>query len=188
MEFRPRLKIYKSSSGKNTFNPETFEAHSYGHWKYVCKIKGKVVFNDYRYSVTTSKHQSEMRSLLVQLGVDKVVYVNQSQSLSSGIIIDSYLHTLAQAEIELENIKGKSKDYINKRKETIATTKATIKQLKALGGTASVDLDYLKGNKRDAEKRRLERNRAASLEQRNKVKALKSEFGSQMNDLNEVAV
>lgn len=69
MKYRPRLKIYKSSTGKNTFNPQTNQAHSYDWWLYVTPFKMKhggeiLLFNNHNYSMTTNGHQSETSSLL----------------------------------------------------------------------------------------------------------------------------
>ena len=48
---------------------ETLEARSYQWWAFVKKIQGKVVFNNYRYSATTAKHQRQMRILLDHLNI-----------------------------------------------------------------------------------------------------------------------
>ena len=68
MKYMKRANIYKNHNGSNKFNPETFEAHSYDWWCYVKDFSGVKVFNDYRYSNTTAKHQNNMRSLLEDLG------------------------------------------------------------------------------------------------------------------------
>lgn len=67
MKYYKRLKIYKAPNV--TFNPETLEAFSYEWWKFVAKIEGKIVFNNYSYSQSTSKHQIKVRRLLDQLGI-----------------------------------------------------------------------------------------------------------------------
>ena len=67
------MKYYKTQNlnkaSNVTFNVKTIEAYSYSWWAFVKVIKGKVVFNKYRYSVSTSKHQSKVRSLLSQLDI-----------------------------------------------------------------------------------------------------------------------
>ena len=67
-------------SGKCRFYGDTIEATSYGHWTFVKKINGKVFFNDYTYSNTTSKHQWEMRHFLKERGIkiDYIVYFRES--------------------------------------------------------------------------------------------------------------
>jgi hypothetical protein len=128
LKFRPRLKIYKNSSGRNTFNPETCEAHSYGHWKYVTKVNNTIIFNDYTYSMTTNKHQSEMRSLLCELELDKnVIYVDQRESLTSGIFLNSLYEDLILAEIRVKR-KGMRKQFYKEKTEIIKTIKEKIEQ------------------------------------------------------------
>jgi hypothetical protein len=67
MKWFKRLKIYKASN--LTFNPLTRTAHSYGWWRFVSVIEGKLVFNNYSYSNSTSKHQHKVRRLLNELGI-----------------------------------------------------------------------------------------------------------------------
>lgn len=62
-----RAGIYKASNV--TFNPSRIEAFSYGWWKFVGVVEGKVVFNNYYYSPSTCKHQSKVRRLLAELGI-----------------------------------------------------------------------------------------------------------------------
>lgn len=69
MKLMKRSGIYQASNYKVTFDPKTNQAYSYKHWCFVAMIEGKLVFNNYRYSVTTSKHQSKVRSLLSSLGI-----------------------------------------------------------------------------------------------------------------------
>src|ERR1044072_2683014 len=45
-------------------------------------FRSKGVFNEYRYSVTTAKHQSNMRSLLRELGIPVVIRVKSHVSLT----------------------------------------------------------------------------------------------------------
>ena len=59
--------VYKA---KNVFFvTSTVEARSYNWWKFVAIIEGKVIFNDYRYSVTTAKHQRQVNALMRELGI-----------------------------------------------------------------------------------------------------------------------
>lgn len=96
MRYFKRLKIYKDYSGNNTFNPETLDAHSYGWWRYLAKVDGKLVFNNYRYSVTTGKHQSNLSHLLRQLGIEPDI----SMPLPKGIPTDTSLENLILAAEE----------------------------------------------------------------------------------------
>lgn len=69
MKLMKRSRIYQASNYNVTFNPETLEAYSYKWWRFVAKIDGLVLFNRYRYSNSTSKHQSKVRRLLNDLGI-----------------------------------------------------------------------------------------------------------------------
>lgn len=62
-----RSGIYKERNV--TFDPKTCEATSYDWWRFVAIVDGLVIFNNYKYSRTTTKHQWMVRSLLSQLGI-----------------------------------------------------------------------------------------------------------------------
>jgi hypothetical protein len=67
MRYRVRTNDFVGSNVD--FDPETLRAYSYGWWRFVDRINGLVVFNDYSYSSSTSKHQSKVRGLLRSLGI-----------------------------------------------------------------------------------------------------------------------
>lgn len=93
MKLMKRSGIYKSNNV--TFNPETLDAHSYSWWRFVAIVEGKVIFNNYRYSVTTAKHQSKVRSIMADLGIK----INIEMPLPRGIRHDQ---TLAELIVEAE--------------------------------------------------------------------------------------
>jgi hypothetical protein len=62
-----RTNIYRAANV--SFNPTTLEAYSYAWWKFVGVVEGQLIFNNYRYSNTTSGHQAKVRHLLNELGV-----------------------------------------------------------------------------------------------------------------------
>jgi len=66
-----RLNVYKNSTGTVQYNPETKQARSYA-WVFAAEINGKMVVNDYKWSVTTSCHQTTIRSLFRQLGKEYI--------------------------------------------------------------------------------------------------------------------
>lgn len=74
-----RSGIYKSAN--ITFDPATIAAHSYGWWQFVRVISGKVVFNEYRYSVTTAKHQRKVLRLMGELGIKIDLFIQTRSSL-----------------------------------------------------------------------------------------------------------
>ncbi len=68
LKFFKRLNVYKNSTNTVSFNPVLQEAWSY-NWKFLSKVEGMLVFNDYVWSVTTSCHQSAVSALLRELGL-----------------------------------------------------------------------------------------------------------------------
>jgi len=107
MKYFTRLNVFKGSNV--CFNPETLEATSYDWWFFVKKINGKLVFNDYRYSNSTRRHQRNVQSLLNQLGIKINLYVNQRESLSSGIKVSHLYEDLFRMEIHNANPKTRKK-------------------------------------------------------------------------------
>lgn len=130
MRYYKTINIYKASNVE--FNPETIQAYSYRWWKFVDKIKGKVVFNDFRYSVSTSKHQSKVRSLLHELGIEVDYYIEAPrglQDLNEAIIHYSDLIRTLEWEIEKpRSQKAKNEE----RKALIKQYQAKIKLIQKL--------------------------------------------------------
>jgi len=79
-KYMKRSNIYKASNV--SFNPSTMEAYSYDWWKFVTVIEGKTVFNNYKYSVTTARHQWNVRRLMETLGISIDLMVRTNMSLS----------------------------------------------------------------------------------------------------------
>jgi hypothetical protein len=69
MKLMKRSNIYQASNYNVTFDHTKIEAFSYRWWKFVGVVEGKVIFNNFRYSNSTSKHQSKVRSLLKELNI-----------------------------------------------------------------------------------------------------------------------
>jgi endo-beta-N-acetylglucosaminidase D len=69
MKYFKQANIYKNSTGTNSVSLEKCEAYSYDWWQYLTKVNGLVIFNNYFYSPTTSKHQSNCRGLLHDAGI-----------------------------------------------------------------------------------------------------------------------
>jgi hypothetical protein len=116
--------IYKNSTGSITFNKNTMEAYSYKWWKFLSMVEGKLVFNSYRYSVSTSKHQRTVLGLLHELGIKPDYFLQ----LPNGINGSSLEGLFLEAEETL------CKQYLNeqiKKQERYQRTKAR-KRLKKL--------------------------------------------------------
>jgi len=159
LRWYPRLKLYKYKAGSTcTFNPITCEAYSYGHWKFVKKIRGKVIFNNYQYSHTTRRHQYMVQDLLKNLGIKIDIYVYSHCSLNDSLFgcLDILYHNLFIYEIANKRKKAK-KNVIKRRENEIALTKQEIKNLRQLGATLSKSaIDRIKSDIYDKEKQRLE--------------------------------
>ena len=81
MKHMKRSNIYQCSNYNCTFSPTKIEAFSYRWWKFVGVVEGKVIFNDYRYSNSTSKHQSKVRRLMADLGIKIDISMSVPQGL-----------------------------------------------------------------------------------------------------------
>lgn len=81
MRYYSRLGVYKASNV--LFNRQTCTAVSYDWWFFVKRVNGMVVFNSYRYSVTTSRHQSKVRQLMRELGIKIDLEVSVAEGLQN---------------------------------------------------------------------------------------------------------
>ena len=132
MKYFKRLKVYKAINV--TFNPETQEAYSYGWWRFTARIKGKLVFNDYRYSPTTGNHQSKIRRLMedeLSLKIDYFIEIPGGlQCLSTGI--NHYQSRIDELELTINKPRShKAKN--NERRIEIGEHLKKIKLIKRLG-------------------------------------------------------
>lgn len=175
MPFQARNKVFKGSNGKNTFNPETFEAHSYGHWCYVKKIKGKVVFNGYNYSSTTTGHQWQMRTLLEELGIkiDLTVKMHSSLSNFKNGALESLYREMLELEVALKRVNSKP-DSNKVRRASIAILKRDIVKARALGAVLTKDkIKALQAEVLNEETSRLERLKLQRTQRAELLKARK---------------
>lgn len=138
MKYFKRLNLYKGNNV--TFHPETCEAFSYRWWRFVAIVEGKLVFNDYRYSVTTAKHQRKVRGLLNDLGIRPDI----TMPLPRGIRHDQ---TLAQLITEAEEeLCGKYLEAELKRETRNERARARRAEKRALANAElKANLDALTG-------------------------------------------
>lgn len=99
------------------FDKETMTAKSYDHWVFVTKISGLVVFNEHRYSVSTSRHQRKVKELLQALGIVIDLHVDSPKSLTDIDAAIAYQTTLIE-RIEATLVKGRASKR-NERLEAI---------------------------------------------------------------------
>lgn len=160
LTWRPRLKVYKyQSRSVCTYNPVTKEAHSYNHWCFFKVIKGKNVFNNYRYSQTTGSHQWMLKDLLRKLNIPIHLEVCQQQSLSDGLnnALEMLYVSLFKSQIQM-NRKGSRKALISSRKEQQAEINSDIAAIKKLGFALTVyEIDNIENDLLNGELRRVSR-------------------------------
>lgn len=115
MKYYKRLRIWKASNVD--FNPETEEAYSFGWWCFVKRIGGKLVFNGYRYSNHTSRHQSKVFALLIKLGYHDIEYIEAPRGLQDLGCAVSYYENNIQ-ELKQAIAKPRSHKTTNQRRQT----------------------------------------------------------------------
>lgn len=84
LKYFSRADIHKNSSGTNEVSLSKIEAFSYRHWQYLAKFRGKVIFNNYSYSNSTSKHQGDTKSLLYDNDIKVDLFLEHSSMSFSG--------------------------------------------------------------------------------------------------------
>lgn len=116
--------LYKAANV--LFDADKIEAYSYSWWSFVKIIEGKVVFNSYRYSVTTAKHQSKVRRLMNELGVKIDVEVQTKESLADQSIKALKLNTAKVLIEREERLKQQRKDSYQRRKAKMKSKVETV--------------------------------------------------------------
>lgn len=130
MKYLKTAGVYKASNV--SFDPRTLDARSYVWWRFVKPIGGKVVFNGYRYSPTTQRHQFKVKRLLEELGISIDVYIETKLGLQSLDWDSDAIHIYKDRITALESaIKRKgSKALTNKKRfSEISTLKSKIKSV-----------------------------------------------------------
>jgi hypothetical protein len=111
MKFFKRANLYKASNV--SFNPDTMISTSYNWWHFTKLINGKLIFNNYSYSPSTCKHQSKVRALLRDLGLEIDLVVQASKGLQSSDWPDqaraSIQDKINEVTKKLDNIKRHKK-------------------------------------------------------------------------------
>lgn len=179
--YRKRLGIFKTSTGKVYFDPNTFAGFSY-NWQCVAKINGKVIFNNYQYSNTTTQHQWTLKSLLKQLGIKIDAYTDTRESLTyagASSLLQSYYRNIFRLELEEKRANAKSRRYL------INANHKSIKKLNEAGFKVSQkQIADWKKYETDIENRRLQgmkevRDRRKAL--RDRLKAIVKTPVEQLN-------
>lgn len=82
MKYYKRLKVYKNSTGSCVFDPHNMIATSYGWWAFLKQIGPFTVFNNYKYSPTTSRHQRQVKLMLDKHGIEVDLWVSTYNHLN----------------------------------------------------------------------------------------------------------
>ncbi len=135
MKYFKTQNLYKASNV--AFNPSTVSAHSYGWWEFVKIIQGKVVFNAFRYSNSTAKHQYKVRSVMNELGITIDFVANVKSSLGS--YEDSFKSLVRDSKQTTEQTEKTKAD--NKKRSRI---KVQIRKLNEQGLYSQKQLDLIK--------------------------------------------
>lgn len=166
LKYKKRAGIYSNSTGTNTFDPKTCRAYSYDWWRYVDKIKGKVVFNNYSYSPTTSGHQSRTRSLLKELKIEIDCFVSVRSGLQAfeREALKPVYREMYETEVAI-NRKGARESTKKQGAEFIVSCKERINLYRSLGAKFSrKEQAELKRNVLESEQKRLEQLRKERAE------------------------
>lgn len=157
-KFIQKRNRWELSTGNDWLDLETMRAVSYGWWCYLKLIKGKLVFNNYSYSNTTSNHQSDTRSILKNAGI-KIDYVVKTVACLDHFeseALEPLYRKIFRLEIEMKR-KGSRKDQTSRLRE-IESLKQEIVFLRELGAKFSrKQQKELKTELLDNENRRVER-------------------------------
>lgn len=120
--FRPAINFKKRSGvfqdSNVYFNPITIHATSYKWWDMVRVINGLVVFNSYRYSISTSKHQYKVERLMDQLGIKIDVRIEAPkglQNLESAVTL--YQNRIDELLAEIASPRSRKKKNIERKHE-----------------------------------------------------------------------
>lgn len=188
LKYKKKRARWENSTGNCTFDPVKKLAYSYKWWIFVKKIRGKVVFNDYTYSSSTSCHQSAVRDIMKQLRIkiDLTVYNRESLSEFSSKespILEKLYRAVFLGEYTL-NRKGLTEKTRSRAERSIKDAKKDIKQARSLGaGYPKNKLKALRKEVEESEKSRLEFNRKDRIEKTVPSKEVKEE----LNDLGEIS-
>lgn len=175
LPYQKTKKRFKGNNAKNTFDLESFEARSYGHWCYVRKIGKRVVFNDYNYSMTTNGHQATMRQLLKQLGIKVDLTVRISSSLGRDTFRTEVLRAEYKALFNLEcrlankRLKPATRESLVDDVKEIKRTIAMARKLGAECSKSSIARIKEDVQERYSEVAERKRKEAAEMRARNKL-------------------
>lgn len=118
LTWRPKLGVWSAANVE--LDAEELSAHSYGWWQFLKRFPdGRLVFNPYRYSVTTAKHQSKVRAWLSCRDLNHYIEIESPQGLNDlGSATYYYLNQIAALHDEI-NARGSRSTKNQERREMI---------------------------------------------------------------------
>lgn len=102
-----------------TYCPETGRGYSYGWYRIVDKIGGKVVLNTHNYSRTTVGHIGDIKALLRSLDLKIDVEIEAPHGLSNHASIQRHYTSMIDAHEEKISAKGSHKAKNQERQKII---------------------------------------------------------------------
>jgi hypothetical protein len=168
---------YVGCNGKARYYVDEKRATSYGYWDFVKVINGKTVFNNYKYSMTTSKHQNHVWWLMKDLGHEIDVTVSISSGLSDETFKEHALYSVYRSLIYLM-VQNNTKRIRQKTKEEntiiIKKLKEKTKVLRDMG--AEFNFKRVYRLYREFKKRRDIKNKAIDFYKDNKNKIFRDHY------------
>ena len=137
MKYYSRLKLYKASNV--TFDPIQCRVYSYDWWRFVDRIRGKVIFNSYTYSNSTVKHQFKLRRLLESLNINVDIMLKAPRGLQDLDSAVRYYESEIEALESAINAPGSRSKTNVKRRDQIEFYKSQIMIIKDLIGSKECD-------------------------------------------------
>lgn len=132
MKYLKTKNIYQASNVY--FDANTCQAYSYSWWRFVECFDGKIIFNNYRYSNTTIKHQDKVRWLLRELGLAIHLEIEAPQGLQNlESAVEHYESLIADLKAAIAKPKTKAAKNADRQcqiqhcQQKIADVKALIK-------------------------------------------------------------
>lgn len=129
LQFYKRLNVYKTGNANLTWCPEKQVGHSYRWYEIAKRIKGKLVLNVYKYSVTTSGHVGELHWLFKEQGLE-FVEVQAPRGLQNiNEALPYTLECIESLKLKMTNARKTS----NWDKQQLAELQTQLETLKGLG-------------------------------------------------------
>jgi hypothetical protein len=111
-------------SSNFSFDLKTLEAYSYSWWRFTKPLGDYIIFSNYSYSKSTSRHQLKAKRILGELGYKNVIMLDYVSGIDCPV--DALKLEIAEIKNEINNLrelinkKGTHKKTNRKRIDTIA--------------------------------------------------------------------